>query len=142
MLCVRKILGQYFTNRHSRSGRTGINPATDMKTIIAGSRTINSPVPVCEAMNESGFTITEVVSGGARGADLYGELLARHNGIPIKRFTAEWNRLGKGAGCIRNNQMAEYADALIAVWDGKSKGTAHMIRAAGSKGLKVYVKIL
>lgn len=111
-----------------------------MKTIIAGSRAIDSNIPVCEAIEESGFQITEVVSGCARGVDLYGELWAKNHGIPIKKFPAEWDRYGNGAGPIRNSQMAAYADALVAVWDGKSTGTANMIVKARKCGLRVFVK--
>jgi hypothetical protein len=54
-------------------------------------------------------------------------------------FPADWDTFGKGAGFIRNTKMAEYSDALIAIWDGTSRGTAHMIRTAWRKGILVYV---
>jgi hypothetical protein len=111
-----------------------------MKTIIAGSRSINEYALVERAIRESGFSIKEVVSGGAAGADQLGEKWARKNGIPVKPFPADWERYGKTrAGFIRNSQMARYADALIAVWDGKSSGTADMIQKAKAAGLKVSV---
>ena len=98
-----------------------------MKVIIAGSREGFVARNVFEAIEESGFTITEVVSGTARGVDKDGEYWAKLNSIPIKQFPADWENLGKSAGFLRNKQMAEYANALIAVWDGKSKGTENMI---------------
>lgn len=108
-----------------------------MKTIIAGSRTITD---IDEALNNfNDWTITEVVSGCARGVDKLGEVWATTNNIPIKRFPADWNNLGKSAGYVRNHQMADYAEALIAIWDGKSKGTKHMIDIANNKKLKVVV---
>ena len=111
-----------------------------MKTIIAGSRTLTDSHQVVEAIRSSGFTITEVVSGGCpTGADHYGELWAALNAVPLRRFPADWNTHGKAAGPIRNAQMAGYADALIAVWDGKSRGTKNMIELARKNGLKVYV---
>ena len=109
-----------------------------MKTIIAGSRSITDPATVWEAIKQSGFTITEVVSGGARGPDSLGERWAKARSIPIKRFTPDWE-IGNHAGIIRNQQMAHYADALVAIWDGKSRGTKHMIDYAVSLGLKVWV---
>mgnify|MGYP000025132384 CR=1 FL=1 len=97
-----------------------------MKVIIAGSRDGFVARNVFEAIEESKFIITEVVSGGARGVDRDGEYWAKLNNIPIKLFPADWDKYKKAAGVIRNIEMAMYADALIAVWDGKSKGTKHM----------------
>jgi predicted double-glycine peptidase len=110
-----------------------------MKTIIAGSRTINSINQINKAIKESGFTITEVVSGTARGADLLGEVWANNNKVPIKRFPANWDKYGKSAGYRRNEEMANYADACIVVWDGESKGSKHMIDIAKNKNLKLFV---
>jgi len=110
-----------------------------MKVIIAGSRNIEGEAVIKEAVKASGFKIDEVVSGCARGVDTYGENWAIYNGIPVKRFVPDWTWYGKKAGILRNNQMAEYADALIAIWDGSSRGTKHMIEAAKKRGLKVYI---
>jgi hypothetical protein len=111
-----------------------------MKTIIAGSRSmrmcdVESAISACLWA----FDITEVVSGCAQGADRCGERWADVWKIPIKRFPADWKTHGKAAGVIRNRQMAEYADALIAVYDGTSPGTAHMIITAKGLGLQVFV---
>src|SRR5690606_7546267 len=81
----------------------------------------------------------EIVSGGAKGADRCGEAYAINNAIKLKVFKADWDTLGKSAGYVRNSQMAEYADCLIAYWDGKSKGTKHMINLAVEKGLDLRV---
>lgn len=110
-----------------------------MKTIIAGSRGIQYLDAIEEAVRRSGYTITELVSGGARGVDRLGEQWARKNGVPIKLFLPEWDSVGKSAGFVRNLAMAEYADALIAIWDGKSNGTRHMIQTALKRKLKVFV---
>ena len=98
-----------------------------MKVIIAGSRTISSIACIVNAVDQSGFDITEVVSGMARGVDSLAIDFANLNIIPVHKFPADWNKYGKSAGYIRNQQMAEFADALIAIWDGQSKGTKHMI---------------
>ena len=110
-----------------------------MKTIIAGSRSFDDIKLVYRAIAESDFYITEVVSGTANGIDKLGEEYARNFRLKVKRFPAMWDIYGKSAGYIRNVQMAEYSDALVAVWDGVSKGTKHMIDIAKAKGLKVYV---
>lgn len=81
----------------------------------------------------------EIVSGAARGADKLGERFAKEYEIPVKRFPADWSGKGRSAGYIRNLEMAEYADALLAFWDGESKGTSHMINLAKKNNLHVSV---
>ena len=110
-----------------------------VKVIVAGSREITSYIVVKDAIKNSGYDVTEIVSGTARGADKLGELWAFENDIPVKRFPADWKQYGKSAGYKRNQQMAEYADALVAVWDGKSAGTGHMISIAKMKQMPVYI---
>ena len=113
-----------------------------MKTIIAGSRTVQDYALVTAAIAEAGWHPTLVISGTAPGVDKLGELWARRNNIPIKRFPANWMRYGRAAGYLRNCNMAEHAEALIAVWDGKSRGTSSMIEIATERGLSVYVKVV
>jgi len=128
-----------------------------MKTIIAGCRWIENYDIVCEAIEASGFEVTEVVSGAATGVDTLGENWAQANDIPVTRFPAKWkkldapgaiirsNKYGKynaAAGFVRNKQMAEYGDALVAIWDEKSKGTKNMIDLAREQGLKVFVYLV
>lgn len=110
-----------------------------MKVIIAGSRTIRDYLQIVLAVRESGFEVTEVVCGGAAGVDALGKEWARDNDIPVKLFPADWSK-GKAAGHIRNGEMARYAQALVAIHDGQSPGTADMIRQAERAGLLVYVK--
>lgn len=109
-----------------------------MRVVIAGSRSINDYETVKKAIETSSFTITEVVSGGARGVDQLGERYAKENNLPIKQFIPNWF-IGKYAGIIRNAEMAEYADALIAVYDGVSRGTANMIKNAELRKLKIHI---
>ena len=110
-----------------------------MKTIIAGGRDFEDYESVVEAiyyfLKKIG-PISEVVSGHACGADTLGERWAKENGIPLTVFPADWARYGKSAGHMRNKQMAEYADALIAMPGGA--GTRNMIAQARDRGLKVY----
>jgi len=115
-----------------------------MKVIIAGTRDITDLSLVEKAIKDSGFEITEVVSGHYIGqgedvgVDLLGEKWAKANNIPIKLFPADWN-VGTVGGPIRNGQMAEYSDALICVWDGKSSGSSNMIDQAVEHGLQFHV---
>ncbi len=103
-----------------------------VKLIIAGSRDLNLD-NAYEAIEkfflEQGSTIPkvmEVVSGTARGVDQLGEHWANKYRVKISRFPADWNLHGKPAGHIRNKQMADYADALLLIWNGESKGSANM----------------
>jgi len=110
-----------------------------MKTIIAGSRVITNKELLEEAIKKSEFKITEVVSGNARGVDRMGEMWAARRDIKIKMFIPDWKTHGNKAAILRNCDMGDYADALIALWDGCSGGTKHMIDYATKKGLKVYI---
>lgn len=110
-----------------------------MRVIIAGSRSINSYSTLLTAIELSGFKIHTVLSGNANGVDKLGERYAKTNCKILQKFPAEWRVHGKGAGFIRNKEMAQNADALIAVWDGLSAGTKNMIDIATTMGLKVHV---
>jgi len=113
-----------------------------MKVIIAGGRNFTEYqrlTKTCNILleNETGI---EIVSGVYyKGADLLGEQYAKEKGHKLTQFPANWKRYGKAAGPKRNQEMANYADALIAFWDGKSRGTKHMIELAKSQGLIVNV---
>lgn len=117
-----------------------------MKTIISGSRTIKDFDLLEKVIENCEWPITEVISGDSRGADKLGEIWARRNRIPLKKFPANWNPEGgkfdKAAGIKRNLEMAKYSQCLIALWDGKSVGTEHMIRTAKSFGLRIHVEII
>jgi len=110
-----------------------------LRTIIAGSRTIVSIDVVRAAVSFCEWAPSVVVSGCAAGVDLLGEQWAKENGVPVEKFPADWKKFGKSAGPVRNGQMANVAEALIAVWDGSSSGTKNMIEQATKKGLKVSV---
>lgn len=114
----------------------------DFRVIIAGGRDFND-YPLLKAKCDNilaGKAQTHriiVVSGAAKGADKLGEQYAWERGYAIDSYPADWNTHGKAAGYIRNAQMANSADALIAFWDGKSHGTKDIIDTATNKGLKV-----
>lgn len=110
------------------------------RVIIAGGRDYHNYDTVLEAIEESGLQIDVVVSGGANGVDALGERYAVEMNLPLAVFMADWQTHGRAAGPIRNRKMAENADALIAVWDGQSRGTKNMIETATKRGLLVYVK--
>ena len=112
-----------------------------MKIIIAGGRDFNNYAVLETIMSKFRIDIEEdiIVSGDARGADTLGVKWAENHFIRVKHFPADWDYYGHAAGFIRNLEMADYADMLIAFWDGKSKGTSHMIKTARKNGLPYYV---
>jgi hypothetical protein len=113
-----------------------------MRIIIAGSRNFNDYLLLKETMlpftSKLDIDTIEIISGGARGADKLGEIFAKELNYKLKLFSADWS-LGKHAGYLRNKQMADYGDALVAFWDGESKGTKMMIELAKTKKLKIKV---
>lgn len=131
-----------------------------MKLIIAGSRHLNLRdkklnLEIGKALWELNMhgghphpqgdvppTVTQVVSGTANGADEYGEQWASVQQIGITRFAPDWDRYGRAAGPIRNKQMAEYADQLFLIWDGKSRGSASMKRLMLAENKPVHEFIL
>lgn len=114
-------------------------PTGPVRVIIAGSRGYKGgALGIERAVKASGFEVGTVISGAARGADLAGERWAEANGIPCESYPADWDKYGKKAGAIRNQQMADVADALIALWDGQSRGTRDMIERMAAKPTIIY----
>jgi hypothetical protein len=116
-----------------------------IKVIVAGGRDFENYHLLCGKLAGWLKGISpeeiEIVSGGANGADKLGERFADDNGCKLKVFKAEWDTFGDSAGYIRNAEMSKYADACICFWDGKSKGTKHMIDLAKKEGLALKVVI-
>lgn len=113
-----------------------------LKVIIAGSRSVKQMGLVVQAIERSGFSIIEVVCGEAEGPDTLGKRWAIQNGIAVKSMPADWwvnGHYNKLAGFERNHSMGDYADALIAVWDGVSGGTKDMIQYMKKLGKPSYV---
>lgn len=127
-----------------------------MKVIIAGDRECVDYDLLERAIKQAPFEVTEVVSGGARGADKLGEMWAKAHNIPVKVFNADWDNVkAKGAiikinqwkkkynanaGFDRNEKMAKYADALIALQpDGPTNGTQDMIKRAKKHNLQIHI---
>lgn len=106
---------------------------------IAGGRDINNPALVPAAIEASRATFRGVVVGKQRGVDTLAENWARLNGLPVLEFPADWNRYGVRAGHLRNADMAQRADALIAIWNGRSPGTKNMIEQMQKRGKPVFI---
>jgi hypothetical protein len=111
-----------------------------VRTIIAGSRGITKYKFLRLAIEHCPWTPTIVLSGTCPDSpDVLGERWANLHNIPVERYPANWDQFGKRAGMLRNSLMAYKGQALIALWDGVSTGTAHMIEAAKTRRLRIFV---
>jgi len=115
-----------------------------MKVIIAGSRGFSDYELLKAELNIliHHKKVEEVVSGTANGADKLGEKWAKEYSFNVKQFPADWNKFGKRAGYIRNEEMAKYATHCVVFWDGKSKGSKHMIDLAKKYNLITEVILI
>lgn len=111
------------------------------RVIVAGSRGMTDRETIRRAMNDLWLEIGPytVISGTARGVDSISADIARSAGIMVEEFPAEWDKIGRSAGYRRNETMAHAATHLLAIWDGASKGTKHMIDIGTREGLSITV---
>lgn len=112
-----------------------------MKVAIIGSRTFTDYELLKQEVDKL-KDITEIISGGARGADNQGMRYAFATGIPYTEFPADWDKHGKSAGYIRNSDIINACDYVLAFWDGKSKGTKHAIDLADKAGKEVLTILI
>ena len=108
-----------------------------MKIAVIGSRNFNDYELVKTTL--STLNITLLVSGGAKGADSLGERYATENNIETLIFKPDWEKHGKAAGMIRNTDIINNADTVIAFWDGESKGTKDSITKAEKKNKNIII---
>ena len=106
-----------------------------MKVAVIGSRSI-TVYPLEEVLPTD---TEEIISGGARGVDTLAREYAQAHGIPCTEIRPDYARYGKGAPLRRNLEIIEKADLVIALWDGKSTGTAHTIRKCREIGKPVVI---
>ena len=111
-----------------------------MRVIVAGSRGYTNKEYVYKVLDKvyQKRKDIEIVTGLAKGPDTYGKEWAIENGVPYHEFPANWDKYGKQAGYLRNQEMAYFSDMLIA-FHLNSRGTAHMINIANEEGLKVAI---
>lgn len=103
---------------------------------------MTNPYDLLAALESCGWRPTVVLCGLAKGADNLGHIWALKEGIPVETYPADWNTYGRGAGFKRNLDMGNKAEALIALWDGESKGTKHMIDIASKLELKIHIQLV
>lgn len=109
---------------------------------IIGSRIFTDYQKLTIILDSEKETITRIVSGGAKGADTLGARYATSHAIALTVFLPDWLQHGNSAGVIRNKQIVDAADVVIAFWDGKSKGTQHSINYAKKSNKRHMVVII
>jgi hypothetical protein len=108
-----------------------------MQITVIGSRTFEDYRLLCLVLDE--YQITRIISGGAKGADLMAERYAQGKGLPTLILNPEYGKFGKGAPFMRNHQIVDAAEQIVAFWDGESRGTAHSLAYARKKGKPVRI---
>ena len=109
-----------------------------MKVVVIGSR--HAPASVSRRiLEELPSNVSEIVSGGAEGVDRLAERVADILGIPVRVFQPDYQRYGRRAPLVRNEQIVEYADQVLAFWDGESHGTGRTIALCIEKNRPVRV---
>ena len=119
-----------------------------MRIIVAGGRKFDDYDLVRRELDnflkDKDKSDIEIISGRAIGAERLGERYAEEHALNCVTFEAQWFKLGKRAGIVRNGQMADYASecseaVLFAFWNGVSKGTKNMIYQATEKGMDIHI---
>lgn len=106
-----------------------------MKIAVIGSRSLTVP-DLARYLPEN---VTEIVSGGAKGIDLCARRFALEKGLKLTEFLPEYDLYGRSAPLKRNLQIIEYADEVIAFWDGRSRGTKYVIDNCKRMNVRVIV---
>jgi predicted Rossmann fold nucleotide-binding protein DprA/Smf involved in DNA uptake len=108
-----------------------------MKAAVIGSRTFDSYQFMEQILRF--YDITLIISGGAKGADACAKQYAHSNGISYREYLPDWDQYGKRAGFLRNRQIVNDAEIVIAFWDSVSKGTKNSVDIANDMGKEVYI---
>jgi hypothetical protein len=108
-----------------------------MKVAVIGSRSFTDYEKMCQVLDQ--YHITEIISGGAKGADSLAGRYATEHKLLLTESLPDWFRYGRAAGMIRNSEIVIAAEIVIAFWDGTSRGTADSIKKARKFNKKVHI---
>ena len=108
-----------------------------MRVALIGSRSFSSYTFLCRQL--ASLPISEVISGGARGADSLAARFAQERGLLLRVFRPAYSRYGRSAPLVRNKAIIAAAQLVVAFWDGQSAGTAHALRLARQRGLVCHI---
>jgi len=111
-----------------------------MKYAVVGSRRFNDYAKLCQCL--AGKEISCIVSGGAKGVDSLAAQYAHEKGINLIEYLPEYDKYGRSARIIRNKQIVDNSDIVVALWDGESRGTKNTIDYAQKTGKQVIVEII
>lgn len=116
----------------------------EFKLIVAGGRDFDNTELLVDTLNELAHTVfsdkgVSIVTGMARGADAMGSWFASRYNVKQYQFPADWEKYGKQAGFLRNMEMGNFADGVVAFWDGQSRGTKHMVEYMKKQNKYVHV---
>ena len=109
-----------------------------MRVAIIGSRNLRIENIEKYIPDECG----EIVTGGARGIDTCAAEYARSKGIKLTEFLPDYRRYGRGAPIIRNREIIEYAQRVVVIWDGRSRGSDNVIKECTKRGVDVRVFLI
>lgn len=130
---------EHTSEESARKNRAGA--IEGLRVLVCGSRSWSDYAAISDQLSlvSSGVGLV-VVHGGAMGADTVAANYALRSGIPTEVFYADWDKYGKRAGILRNNEMLDTRpDLVLAFWDGKSRGTKHTIDEARRRGIPCEV---
>jgi hypothetical protein len=108
-----------------------------MKVAVIGSRNFNDYEKVKQVLSTKNITL--LVSGGAKGADTLGQKYAEEHDIETKIFLPDWEKYGKKAGFLRNSDIINESELVIAFWDGVSKGTLDSLKKAKKENKNILI---
>jgi hypothetical protein len=112
-----------------------------MKLGVVGSRSFTDFQRMVFELDKLDLSVSDViVSGGCpKGADSMAESYARLRKLPLKVLYADWKKLGRGAGLIRNRELVKVCDQIVVFWDGVSRGSANVISNCMASGKPVSI---
>lgn len=108
-----------------------------MKTAVVGSRSIHSYDIVNSILKQ--YSISSIVSGGAKGIDRLAERYALENNISTTIFKPDYKQHGRGAAFVRNKQIVLESEIVVAIWDGVSTGTKHALSIANKYDIAYHI---
>lgn len=116
-----------------------------MRVLVTGRRDYKSRNQVWLILDDLGAdAVDEIIHGNCSGADTYTDEWAKHCGIKVTPYIADWGKYGPSAGPIRNQQMIDTKPDLVLAFDarkrnGRDSGTMDCVKRAVEAGIPVRI---